>query len=54
MEKGIFENKFIKIFYGVNLVCFFKIKEFESNFFFVLWVGMVSIRKGFFYVLEVF
>ncbi|WP_272966491.1 glycosyltransferase family 4 protein [Alteromonas australica] len=54
VEKGIPENKLIKIPYGANLARFSKTKEPESNSFSVLWVGMASIRKGFFYALEAF
>ncbi|MAE01600.1 MAG: glycoside hydrolase [Pseudoalteromonas sp.] len=54
VEKGVPKNKLIKIPYGANLSRFSKTKEPESNSFSVLWVGMASIRKGFFYALEAF
>lgn len=54
IEKGISADKLRKIPYGANLSRFSKIAEPEKNSFSVLWVGQVSIRKGFLYALEAF
>lgn len=54
IEKGIPENKLIKIPYGARLERFYKEGEAPDDSFRVLWVGTVSIRKGFFYLLEAF
>jgi starch synthase len=54
INEGVPENKIIKIPYGARLDRFKKIGDPKKNKFRVLWVGGISIRKGFFYALEAF
>lgn len=54
LEKGVSPDKLKKIPYGANLKRFSKVSEPEKNIFSVLWVGQISIRKGFLYALEAF
>jgi glycosyltransferase involved in cell wall biosynthesis len=54
IKMGVPENKIIKISYGARLDRFQKTSEPSENNFSVLWVGGVSIRKGFIYALEAF
>ena len=54
IEKGIDSNKIIKIPYGARLDRFQKLGEPDKNKFSVLWVGGVSLRKGFMYALRAF
>lgn len=54
IEKGIKEEKLIKIPYGARLDRFSKIGNPDPNKFTVLWVGSISIRKGFLYALTAF
>jgi len=54
IKKGVPESKLVKIPYGANLDRFSKVCEPEKNIFSVLWVGNVSIRKGFLYALDAF
>ena len=55
LNKGIDENKIIKVPYGVNLKHFYKIKN-SDNFskFRVICVGSISVRKGVIYLLKAF
>lgn len=54
IKMGVSDTKIIKIPYGARLDRFQKISEPGENNFSVLWVGGVSIRKGFMYALEAF
>lgn len=54
LKQGIKEEKLVKIPYGANLERFKKISEPENDGFGVLWVGQVSLRKGFLYALQAF
>ncbi|QWX83323.1 glycosyltransferase family 4 protein [Cellulophaga sp. HaHaR_3_176] len=54
IEKGVPEKKLIKIPYGARLDRFKKTGEPSKDKFSVLWVGQVSLRKGFMYALEAF
>lgn len=54
IERGIAESKIIKIPYGARLERFKKLSEPDEGIFRVLWVGNISIRKGFMYALEAF
>jgi len=54
IEMGVPAHKLKKIVYGARLDRFKKSAEPSSNVFRVLWVGNVSIRKGFMYALEAF
>ncbi|GAB3264672.1 hypothetical protein GCM10027347_31880 [Larkinella harenae] len=54
VDKGIPESKLSKIPYGARLERFYKMADPVANKFTVLWVGQVSIRKGFMYALEAF
>ncbi len=54
IQKGVPESKLVKIPYGANLARFSKKSEPDENEFSVLWVGNVSIRKGFLYALDAF
>ncbi|MBD0850774.1 glycosyltransferase family 4 protein [Maribacter arenosus] len=54
IEKGVKKSKLVKIPYGARLDRFKKIGEPEKNKFRVLWVGGVSLRKGFMYALNAF
>ncbi|WP_282162225.1 glycosyltransferase family 4 protein [Ulvibacterium marinum] len=54
IEKGVKKNKLRKIPYGARLERFQKIGEPDKNKFSVLWVGGVSLRKGFMYALDAF
>lgn len=54
LEKGIPAEKLRKISYGANLSRFSKISQPDNTVFSVLWVGQVSVRKGFLYALEAF
>lgn len=52
--KGIDANRVQKIPYGARLDRFKKVSNPESTNFRILWVGAVSIRKGFMYALKAF
>ncbi|MGN6291493.1 MAG: glycosyltransferase family 4 protein [Chitinophagaceae bacterium] len=52
--KGIPEQKICKVVYGARLDRFSKLADPDHNKFVVLWVGAVSIRKGFMYLLDAF
>lgn len=54
IDLGVPESKLIKLPYGTNLSRFSKVGDPDPNKFVVLWVGGVSIRKGFMYALEAF
>ena len=54
VQMGVDENKIIKIPYGARLDRFSKISNPQNNKFKVLWVGSISLRKGFLYALEAF
>ena len=54
IEMGVRESKIIKLPYGARLDRFSKIDEPSKDIFRVLWVGGVSIRKGFMYAFEAF
>ena len=54
LDKGVKEEKLMKIPYGARLDRFKKIGEPTKNKFTVLWVGGVSLRKGFMYALNAF
>lgn len=54
ITKGVCENKIKKIPYGARLDRFQKVANPKKGKFSLLWVGGVSIRKGFLYALEAF
>ncbi|WP_026209680.1 glycosyltransferase family 4 protein [Cytophaga aurantiaca] len=54
IEQGIHESKIKKIPYGARLDRFYKTSDPALDEFNVLWVGGVSIRKGFMYALKAF
>ena len=54
MDMGVNQKKIIKIPYGARLDRFQKLGEPDKNKFSVLWVGGVSLRKGFMYALRAF
>lgn len=54
LEKGYSKNKVVKISFGADLNRFKKISEPNSEVFTALFVGQVSFRKGFLYLLEAF
>ncbi|KGK29316.1 glycosyltransferase family 4 protein [Cellulophaga sp. E6(2014)] len=54
IEKGVQKDKLIKIPYGARLDRFNKVADPLNNKFSVLWVGAVSLRKGFMYAIEAF
>jgi glycosyltransferase involved in cell wall biosynthesis len=54
IKMGVSESKIVKIPYGARLDRFKKISNPKENEFRVLWVGGVSINKGFMYALEAF
>lgn len=54
IEQGVAADKIKVIPYGANLQRFQKVAEPNANQFQVLWVGAVSLRKGFLYLLEAF
>ncbi|MDO6519612.1 glycosyltransferase family 4 protein [Zobellia uliginosa] len=54
IEKGVDRNKLKKIPYGARLDRFKKVSDPQKNKFRVLWVGAISLRKGFMYALNAF
>lgn len=54
LSKGVPANKISKVIYGARLERFSKIADPDNNKFVILWVGGVSIRKGFLYLLQAF
>lgn len=54
IEKGISESKLRQVPYGISTAQFHKIADAPKDIFRVLWVGSVSLRKGFPYALEAF
>lgn len=54
LAKGVAETKITKVMYGARLDRFRKTTEPVKNKFVVLWVGGVSIRKGFMYLVNAF
>ncbi|WP_247237853.1 glycosyltransferase family 4 protein [Telluribacter sp. SYSU D00476] len=54
LRMGVPEAKLVKITYGARLDRFRKVADPPKDVFRVLWVGGVSIRKGFMYALEAF
>lgn len=54
LEQGVPVEKVVKIPYGARLDRFKKMADPDPNTFQVLWVGQVTIRKGFLYLLEAF
>lgn len=54
IQMGIPENKLSKVVYGARLDRFYKTGDPSHDLFRVLWVGGVSIRKGFMYALRAF
>lgn len=54
IEKGVDKGKLIKIPYGARLDRFGRIGEPDKSKFTVLWVGAISLRKGFMYALNAF
>ncbi|WP_460960987.1 glycosyltransferase family 4 protein [Spirosoma litoris] len=54
LQMGVPESKISKIIYGANLDRFFKVASPPENSFRILWVGELSIRKGFMYLYEAF
>ena len=54
IELGLSPRKIVKIPYGVNLQRFAKNGSPDKNKFRILWVGNVSLQKGFLYLLEAF
>ncbi|WP_259070309.1 glycosyltransferase [Mucilaginibacter sp. X4EP1] len=54
IKKGIPENKIAKVTYGARLNRFSKVAEPDEQTFSILWVGSVSIRKGFLDLLQAF
>lgn len=54
LKMGVPEDKLVKIPYGARLERFRKVADLAKDKFKVLWVGSVSIRKGFFDLLRAF
>ncbi|MGY6648130.1 glycosyltransferase family 4 protein [Wenyingzhuangia sp. IMCC45574] len=54
VSKGVNPDKIIKIPYGINLSRFNKTVETPKDLFRVIWVGGISLRKGFMYALDAF
>jgi glycosyltransferase involved in cell wall biosynthesis len=54
LNHGVAEKKLAKIVYGARLDRFTKTGTPDESKFKVLWVGTVSLRKGFLYLLEAF
>ncbi|MXN91969.1 glycosyltransferase [Flavobacterium sp. Sd200] len=54
IDKGVPAEKLVKISYGARLERFSKVGEPDKNVFRVIWVGGVSIRKGFMDALKAF
>lgn len=54
MNKGISGHKLVKVPYGARLDRFKKVADPPKDKFRVLWVGGVSVRKGFFDLLKAF
>lgn len=54
IKMGVLESKIVKIPYGARLDRFKKVDNPKGGEFQVLWVGGVSLRKGFMYALEAF
>ncbi|TKK68211.1 glycosyltransferase family 4 protein [Ilyomonas limi] len=54
IEMGVSANKICKVIYGARLERFKKVAEPSKDIFRVLWVGAVSIQKGFMYALRAF
>ncbi|MDE3741473.1 glycosyltransferase family 4 protein [Maribacter polysaccharolyticus] len=54
IDKGVEESKLLKIPYGARLERFSKIGNPVKGKFSVLWVGSISLRKGFMYALDAF
>lgn len=54
LAQGVPAQKISKVIYGARLERFSKNGDPEENKFVVLWVGGVSLRKGFMYLIEAF
>lgn len=54
LDNGVSEEKISKVIYGARLERFSKKGEPDKSKFIVLWVGGVSLRKGFMYLLSAF
>jgi|SRR6218665_645792 len=54
IEQGVPETKLSKVPYGARLERFSKCSEPQKDRFTVLWVGAITIRKGFMYLLKAF
>ncbi len=54
LDMGVPKHKLSKVIYGVRLERFQKVADPPKDRFRVLWVGVVSIQKGFLYLLEAF
>lgn len=54
IEQGITADKIHKVTYGARLERFSRTKDPDTNTFKILWVGAVTIRKGFLYLLRAF
>ncbi|WP_257668496.1 glycosyltransferase family 4 protein [Parapedobacter tibetensis] len=54
LSLGVPENKVRKVIYGARLERFSRLQDPEKNKFTVLWVGAVTLRKGFIYLLRAF
>ena len=54
LHKGVSKEKIVKIPYGANLERFHKVGSPKRDEFNLLWVGGVSLRKGFIYALDAF
>jgi glycosyltransferase involved in cell wall biosynthesis len=54
LDMGVHGRKLSKVVYGVRLERFQKVADPPKDRFRVLWVGVVSIQKGFLYLLEAF
>ncbi|SDD62243.1 Glycosyl transferases group 1 [Mucilaginibacter pineti] len=54
IEMGVPEEKIVKVVYGARLDRFKKIADPDADKFTVLWVGAVSLRKGFLDILDAF
>ncbi len=54
LSKGVPAEKIVKVVYGARLDRFNKKGEPDKSKFIVLWVGGVSLRKGFMYLLDAF
>src|SRR5690606_19156483 len=54
IDLGVPAHKVHKVTYGARLERFSRTKDPDKNSFRVLWVGAVTLRKGFLYLLRAF